>query len=198
MKLEDLQESMRVIGERGRKLEMEKSRCILKGFFILRQQWVVIGKEGKLKEAVSYCFLLKVDYILRWSRVRRKGVESQRQCWGKWVVGRVSRRWLLVKRSRECSFIDVGVVGDLTKDVRFSSRGFSYFFQLFRIQSFSCYFYDFYCKFMVSSSMNITADYRVYFFVRVRKYMSQGFLFFYFYVEWSFRIFIFIVLGLFG
>lgn len=181
---------MRVTGERGRKSEMEKSRCILKGLSTLRQQWAVTGKEGKPKEAVSYCLLPKADHTLRWSRARRKGAESQRQCWGKWAVGRASRRWLSAKRSRECSLTDVGVAGDLTKDVRLSPRGFSHLLQLLRTQSLSCHLHDLHCKLMASSSMNTTADHRAHSSARVRKHMSQGLLLSHFYAEWSLRILI--------
>lgn len=55
-----------------------------------------------------------------------EGAEAWRQCWGNWAVGRASRRWLAANRSRECSLTDVGVAGDLAKDVRLPARGFSH------------------------------------------------------------------------
>lgn len=41
-------------------------------------------------------------------------------------MGRASRRWLAANRSGEGSLTDVGVAGDLAKDVRLSPRGFSH------------------------------------------------------------------------
>ena len=55
-----------------------------------------------------------------------KGAEAWRQCGGNGAMGRASRRWLSANRSREGSLTDVGVAGDLAKDVRLSPRGFSH------------------------------------------------------------------------
>lgn len=59
-------------------------------------------------------------------RAVMKGAEVWRQCWGEWAGGRAGRRWLSANGSGERSLTDVGVAGDLAKDVRLSPRGFSH------------------------------------------------------------------------
>lgn len=101
---------------------MERSGYMLKGLSTPRWQWAVTGKEGEPKGGSRDP---KAGYTLRWSGAMAKGAEAWRQCWGNWAVGR-ARRWLSANRSRECSLTDVGVAGDLAKDVRLSPRGFSH------------------------------------------------------------------------
>lgn len=126
---------------------------------------------------------------MRGSRARRKGTEAWRQCWGKWAVGRASRRWLSANSSRECSLTDVGVAGDLAKDVSLSACSFLHLLQLLRTQSLSCHLHNLHSELMPSSSMNTTADHRAHSSARVRQHPSHGLLLSHL-QEWSLSIWI--------
>lgn len=86
------------------------------------------------------------------SRARRKGREGCGQ--GQETVG------LSANRNRECSLTDVGVAGDLAKDLSLSPCGFPHLLQLLRTQPLSCHLHDLHCKLIASGSMDVKADHR--------------------------------------
>ena len=115
--------------------------------------------------------------LMRCSGARSKGA-VWRQCWGRWAVG-----W--ANRSGESSLTDVGVAGDLAKDVCLPPRGLSHLLQLLRTQPLGCHLHDLHCKLLASSPMNTAADHRAHSSARVGQHMSQGLLPSRFHTEWS-------------
>lgn len=101
-----------------------------------------------------------------------------RQCWGRWAVG-----W--ANRSGESSLTDVGVAGDLAKDMRLPPRGLSHLLQLLRTQPLGCHLHDLHRKLLASSPMNTAADHRAHSSARVGQCTSQGLLPSRFHAEWS-------------
>ena len=152
---------------------MERSRCTLKGLF---HPEAAVGCYWEGRRTKGGSRDPKAGHTLRCSRARSKGAEAWRQCWGKWAVGRANG-------SRECSLTDVGVAGDLAKDVCLSPRGFSHLLQLLRTQPLSCHLHDLHRKLTASNSMNATADYRAHSSARVRQHTSQGLLLSHFHAE---------------
>ena len=155
---------------------MERSSCIPEGLFHPEAAGgLFLGRKENWRRKEGPKGWPHFDEV---QRSQEQGSRVWRQCWGRWAVG-----W--ANRSGESSLTDVGVAGDLAKDVCLPPRGLSHLLQLLRTQPLGCHLHDLHCKLLASSPMNTAADHRAHSSARVGQHMSQGLLPSRFHTEWS-------------